>query len=809
MRRKLKIAGLTVAVLLLAGFGWLWFAPCGMGGCAPFSTLDEFQAEGSELFDVNGDPIGVLATVNRRVVTLDSLPDHVPQAFLAVEDQRFYGHGGVDWRRLGGALVRNVRTRGVAEGGSTITMQLARNLFPEHLPYQERSVRRKAMEIRVARQLERAFSKEKILELYLNHIYLGQGAYGIEAASQVYFGKPVAETTVAEAALLGGLPQAPSRTNPRDDLDAAVRRRNVVLGEMAGAGFITGDQAQAGREEPVRLARVRADADGPRAGYFVERVRAELEEEVGPRLYTAGLRVYTTLDPVVQAAAEEEVARQAEAVENGGFGAYRHATLAAARSAEGDEAVAYLQGAAIVMESETGAVRALVGGRDFQESKYDRIYQARRQPGSAFKPFVYLAALERAIPPTRTIEDAPVRITLSGGRAWEPRNYSGRYDGNMTLREALTRSTNTVAVRLAQDVGMGTIIRTARGLGLTGDIPEVPSTALGAADVRPVEMAAAYAAFSNGGEVVRPHVIARIEDRHGNVLYRAQTERRRGVDPAAAYVLTTMLRDVVDRGTGSAVRGAGFGGPAAGKTGTTNASTDVWFAGYTPDLVGIVWFGLDRPETIVRGATGGRIAAPVWGRIMRRVYAEREMPAEWRQPRGVVTEVVDRSTGFVVDDVCPPRGETYTEYFVRSRPPRQLCPDPRFPVLATDGYPYDDLWDGFDGDPPGHVDLDRTGIDWPELEEMRRRGETGVGREPLPGEVAPRDPQRADTARPARGDTAAARPAPGDPAPPAGERTEPPADPAPRDPPRVIGEPVEPPARDPGGGAAEAAEGDD
>jgi penicillin-binding protein 1A len=797
MRRTLKVIALVLVVLAVSGFAWLWFAPCGLGGCAPTSQLHEFQAEGSELFDVNGDALGMLATVNRRVVMLDSLPEYLPQAFLAVEDQRFYGHGGVDWRRFGGALVRNVRSGGVQEGGSTITMQLARNLFPEHLPYRERSIRRKAMEMRVARQIERSFSKDKILELYLNHIYLGQGAYGIDAAAQTYFGKPAAEVTLEEAALLGGLPQSPSRSNPVDGPEAALRRRNLVLEEMAKAGYVTREEADAARELPVRLAPRSARGEQTAAGYFVERVRRELEEEVGPRLYTAGLRVYTTLDPAVQTAAEEEVARQAAAVENGGFGAYRHATLAAAKAREDGEAPAYLQGAAVVMESETGAVRALVGGRDFDESEYDRIFQARRQPGSAFKPFVYLTALNRSMPPSRTLEDAPVRITLAGGRTWEPRNYTGTYAGTMTLREALTRSINTITVRLAQDVGMPAVIGTAQELGLTGDIPNTPATALGSAAVRPIEMAVAYAAFSNGGFRVNPHVIDRIEDRHGNVLYRAPRPRESAVDGASAFVLTSILRDVVDRGTGTPVRAAGFSGPAAGKTGTTNNSTDVWFVGYTPDLVGVVWFGLDQPATIVPGATGGRVAAPVWGRIMRRVYAQREMPAEWTPPRGVVTETVDRATGLVVDETCPARGDAYTEYFVRVRPPRQYCPDPQYPVLVTGSGWYDEELGTYVPDTLSRMD---RGVDWPELEEMRRRGETTTAREPLPGSVSTEIP---DTVRGAstvpRGAADPARTRTGTPAPP---RETPPAAQPPRtrddadaadDEPRLLGRPVEPP----------------
>ena len=738
VRRRLAIVLGVLLVLGLAGFGWLWFGPCGLGGCAPVSDLEKFQAEGSQLFDRTGAPLGVLATVNRRVVPLDSLPEWLPQAVLAVEDRRFYDHGGVDWKRFMGALVRNVRARGVEEGGSTITMQLARNLFPEQLDYRDRSIRRKVLEVRVARQIERAFDKRKILELYLNHIYLGAGAYGVEAAAQTYFGKPASRLTLAEAALIGGLPQSPSRLNPRENRRAARTRRDLVLREMAKAGYITQAQATEAIETPVQLAR-REPRRG-RGSYFQERVRRELEERVGPELYTAGLRVYTTMDPTAQRAAEEEVARQADRIESGAFGTYRHPTYPEAKGQQEDGQTTYLQGAAVVMDARTGAVLALVGGRDYDDSNFDRVWQGMRQPGSAFKPFVYLTALERSIPPTRKIDDAPVEIRMARNDVWSPKNYTGRYDGPITVREALTRSKNTVTVRLAQELGMASVIQTARQMGISTPIPNVPSTALGAAEVRPIDLVRAYAAFANGGLLPEPHVIDRIEDRHGAIVYQAEAQRDRVVDPATAYVLTTMLRDVVDRGTGTPVRAAGFRAPAAGKTGTTNGATDIWFVGYTPELVGAVWFGLDRPQTIVRGeASGGTLAAPVWGRMMQRITGGRG--PDFPMPRGVVTETVDRVTGYVVDPACPPQGATYTEYFVHVRPPRPFCqagipyPAMAFDTLFADeemgAYAYD--YESYDPDTVGMGDLRSRGIDWPELEARRARGDTLT--RPLPGSV--------------------------------------------------------------------------
>lgn len=671
---------------------------------------------------MEGQPFATLATVNRKIISLDSLPPHVPQAFLAIEDKRFYDHSGLDFRRLMGALLANVRSRQVAEGGSTITQQLARNLFPEWLPYQERSLRRKIMEARVARQIERTFEKDKILELYLNHIYLGSGAYGIEAAARTYFGKPAAELTLMEAATLGGLPQAPSQINPRENLDRSTRRRDLVLDQMVEAGYIGVDEAAAAKDEPITLAEGETETEGPEGSYFVERVRRELEETVGSQFYTAGLKIHTTLDRRAQVAAEEELRRQLTAIENGGFGAYRHPVY----SAEGEESARsdYLQGAVVVMDVQTGAVRALVGGRDFSQSKFDRATQAHRQAGSAFKPSVYTAALQRYGSPAQLVEDSPLRLTLSNGQTWEPRNYTGDYDGPITLREALTRSKNTAAVRIAQDVGIDRVVATARSLGITSDIPAYPSTALGAADVRPIELITAYAAFANGGARVEPYLVERVVDRNGRVLWEAQPRRESVLDPAVAFVMTSMLQDVVSRGTGSAVRGVGFSGPAAGKTGTTNDATDAWFVGYTPELVAGVWIGLDDPTTIVRGASGGTLAAPVWGRLMQKVYADRPMPEGWSRPSGVVAAEVDRLTGDVVSEWCPPRGPTYTEYFIGSAPPQRACSgrDMRLRYTFDDSLWIDEEWRT---GAPGAAELEGgavTGrIDWPELEELRQR----------------------------------------------------------------------------------------
>jgi penicillin-binding protein 1A len=735
IKRVILGCGAVLLVLGAALFAWVWFAPCWAGGCAPLDDLAEYQAEGSQLLDIDGKPFGTLATVNRRVVALDSLPAYLPEAFVAVEDRRFYSHSGLDVRRIFGALIRNVKAGGIEEGGSTITMQLARNLFPEWLPYQDRSLKRKLMEARVARQIERTFSKQKILELYLNHIYLGSGAYGVEAAAQEYFGKPAAKLDLAQSATLAALPKAPSDLDPKENPKGAHERRDLVLDRMVQAGYISSAEASDAKQEPLRVVEESEDPKAAPAAYFVERVRREMGDLLGNSFYTAGLKIYTTLDSRAQKVAEEELARELDAIESGAFGTFRHPTYPESKGkSEGTGQTPYLQGAVVLMDAATGEVRALVGGRDHQDSKFDRATQAVRQPGSAFKPFVYLTALENGHSPIDVVEDAPLKITLTGGKVWEPRNYTDSYQGTMTLRDALTRSKNTATVRLAQEVGIPAIISRAHDLGITTPIPDVPSAALGVAGVRPLELVDAYAAFANGGDRVEPHFIRKVVDRHGQVVWEGSAQSAGVIDPAAAFVLTTMLEDVVNRGTGTAVRAVGFRGPAAGKTGTTNDATNVWFVGYTPELVGGVWMGFDTPTEIVRGASGGTLAAPVWGRIMKRVYEGRPMPAGWQVPPGVDTAQVEVGTGRIVGITCPPTGPTYTEYFMGGIPAESCAAMTQYAtVLPGDTAWHDEEWGAIADDTLANAPLP-SGVDWPELEALRRRirvGEAQAGGAPM------------------------------------------------------------------------------
>jgi penicillin-binding protein 1A len=722
-----RILGIVLSLLLLV-FTVLW-SRCGIRGCPDVDELKGYMPEeASVLLDREGEEVGKLMQVNRTIIPLDSLPEYVPQAFVSAEDRRFWDHNGVDWRRVPGAAFANVQSGGIAQGFSTITMQLARNLFPDKLPAAEQTMWRKLGEMRVARDIEKEYSKEEILEMYMNQVYFGSGAWGIEAASQEYFGKSATDLSVAEAALLAAILPAPSRLNPRNDMDAARERQSLVLRAMAEEDHLSDEEADAAIEADVELARGSDQIDAL-APYFVEAVRRELEDVFGRELYTEGFRIYTTLDIDVQRSAEQELERQLRNVESGAYGAFRHERYSAdAEPSEG--ASPYLQGAVVVMDATDGGVLALVGGRDFDESKYNRAIQAKRQPGSAFKPFVYATAIERGYPPTTMLEDRPIRMTLSGGRVWSPANYGDSYAGQLTMREALVQSKNVATVQLSQQIGVSSVLRTAREMGIQSELPNVPAVVLGAGEVTLLEMVAAYSAFATLGDRAAPHFVERIEDRDGNVIWTRETRRQRVIDPAVAFIVTDMMRDVVDRGTATGVRAAGYRGVAAGKTGTTNDNSDAWFIGFTPQAVGGIWIGFDEPTPIVRGATGGAIAAPVWARVMRNLRGG----VEWSPPPGVERRQVD-AYGNIVASNCPIIGEVHEEWFLEGSAPLGRCQLP----------PQDMAWDSSYGGYARYDSLGGAAADASWLQRLRQRL---FGNQADTGLVEPDDRARIRPGRP-------------------------------------------------------------
>jgi penicillin-binding protein 1A len=685
-RRAAVLAGLVAIGVGSCGTGAAvaaWTTACGSDCPTTDQIRDLAPQQASVLYDADGGVLGMFYRERRQVVSIGTLPRHVSLAFVAIEDRRFFEHEGVDLVRLAAAVRDNLIGGWGGPGGSTITMQLARNLFPQQLPMQEKSLRRKLAEMRLARQMEKEFSKEKILELYLNHIYLGSGAYGIEAAARTYFGKPAARLSVTEAATLAALPKGPSHYDPRRNPEGALRRRNLVLEAMADYGIVRPEELAALERTPLTLAPPSGVEHAP---YFVEQVRRELEDRFGELLYTGGLRVHTTLVPGLQQEAERALEAHLEEVERGDYGWFDHPTYEEfTRKHEGDERnvaeTPYLQGVVVVMDPHTGAVLSMVGGRDFEQSQFNRATQALRQPGSAFKPFVYAAALEEGRAPLSHVLDAPLSIRQADGSYWEPKNYEGDYEGSISLREALRRSRNLATIRLGQEVGIEGVRNLARRAGIRTKIPAYPSVFIGAAAVYPLDLVSAYATFANGGIRVEPRLVSRIEDRNGNLLWQPSADPQPTLEPALAWILTDMLREVVDRGTGYNVRNPQVGDipydiPVAGKTGTTNGSTDVWFVGYTPDLLAGVWMGFDRPQTITSGATGGGFAVPVWARVVRKYYESHPTPEAWQRPADVVVRHISRWTGKAVTEDCPYIAGAHDDYFVSTAAPEPGCEAP-------------------------------------------------------------------------------------------------------------------------------------
>ncbi|MBI4265903.1 MAG: PBP1A family penicillin-binding protein [Acidobacteria bacterium] len=624
------------------------------------------MARATTVFDAHDRPAFAIFKEQRIEVPLSRVSPHVVNAIVAVEDQRFFDHGGIDVIRIAGAAWKNLLDGWGTQGGSTITQQLARQSFLSR----DKTVRRKVMEVVVAARLEDEFTKEQILEMYLNKVYFGDGLYGIEAASLGYFGKHAADVDLAEAALLAGLVKAPSTYAPTVSLERAVAARNAALLAMRAAGIIDrGAYDEAVRRE-VRLEDA-LRAQEPFGQYFKEEVRKQLVQRFGwERVYQGGLKVYTTLDLDLQKAAEAEVQRSLEEIERRQARRRRHA-------AADDQT---LQAALVSLDPRTGEVRAMVGGRSFHQSPFNRATQARRQPGSAFKPFVYAAALERGFTPASllTALDTPV-MTVEG--AWVPEDHST--GDAMTIRAAMRSSSNRAAVRMLQEVGLAAAVRYAERLGV-GTVPSVPSLALGSGEVTLMSMAAAYAAFASGGLLPTPLLIRRVESAEGEQLSTASPRAERAVSEATAFLMTTMMADVVDAGTAWQARRVGFRLPAAGKTGTTNDSRDAWFVGYTPRLATGVWVGYDQPRTIIGGGYAGDLAVPLWGRFM--AVATRGHGAEpFRAPGTVTTAAICRISGKLATEDCrdvetvdrdgyPTRQSmVVTEYFVRGTEPHEYC----------------------------------------------------------------------------------------------------------------------------------------
>ena len=665
------------AVVVLALGAWaavgasIWFVRGIVTGLPDGETLHTIgtMAQSTTLLDVNDKPAFTIFREQRIEVPLSGISPHLISAIIAIEDQRFYEHGGIDVVRVAGAALNNLRQGRAAQGGSTITQQLARQSFLT----MEKTYSRKLTEVIVAARLEKQLGKDEILELYLNKVYFGDGLYGVEAASLGYFGRHASELDLPQAALLAGLVKSPSTYAPTVNMERAVARRNVVLQAMRASGAIDDAAYDAAMASTVTLNDTlrREEAYGQ---YFKEEVRKQLVQQFGwERVYQGGLRVYTTLDLEMQKAAEAEVARAIEEIEK------RQAR--ASRRGAPEEPQDPIQAALVALDPKTGEVRAMVGGRSFEESPFNRATQAKRQPGSAFKPFVYAAAIERGYTPATLITnlDAPIE-TLQGD--WVPEDEHLESD-SITMRTALRTSSNRAAVQMLDQVGIPVTVGYAQRMGV-GSVPSVPSLALGSGEVTLMSMTAAFATFANKGMRPAPSLIRRVETTDGEVLYTGGQAPQRAISEATAFLMSSMLADVVNSGTAWPARRVGFTRPAAGKTGTTNDYHDAWFVGFTPNLVAGVWVGYDQPRTIMANGYAGELAVPMWGRFMKTATADDD-PDWFRPPADVSSATICRLSGKLATGTCretvvtdegaiTERSLAYTEYFVEGTEPTEYCP---------------------------------------------------------------------------------------------------------------------------------------
>jgi penicillin-binding protein 1A len=619
------------------------------------------------IFAANGDTLREFYTENRTVVPLSRIPRRLQDAVIAVEDRRFYSHYGIDLRRLVGVIWINL-TSSRSPGASTLTQQLARNLFLTP----EKRVTRKLKEMILAVQIEQIYTKDEILAMYLNEIYLGKGTYGVQAASRTFFGKNVWDLSDAEATMMAGMIQLPERYSPFNHLDAAYRRRSTVLETMISAGFLSRPEAESigATEVHPHQIEVETDVSSGFAAYFVEEVRKQLEADYGAdKLYKEGLKVWTTLVPRYQVWMEEALESHLQAEETAREYPMTKALYDSLTAVgERPETVEYLQGSALLQDVRTGAILGMVGGRSFDDYKWNMSTQANRQPGSIFKPFIYLTALQQGYTPSTILMDTPF-VLDTGVSLWRPKNFSGRFRGPMTVRFALSRSVNTPTAKLYLDFGLAPVLENTDRLGFTTPLPRVPALFLGAGEVTLREVVAAYGTFANHGVYVKQHLITRVESMDGEVLYEVRIQQREALDPAEAYMMCNLLQTTIREGTARSAGWRGFTKSGAGKTGTTNESTNAWFCGFTPSFCGGVWVGFDRALPMGKGATGSRMALPVWTGFMSKITNEKgEEP--FIRPPGIIEATVCLESGMLATSGCD---STAVEVYLPDNFPQTVC----------------------------------------------------------------------------------------------------------------------------------------
>ncbi|HOK05855.1 MAG TPA: PBP1A family penicillin-binding protein [Syntrophales bacterium] len=639
------IAAVAVVSLILIGAALLVYLL--VVDLPSVATLKDYRPSiATRVYADNNELVDEFFLEDRKIIRVADLPKFVIHAFVAAEDSRFFEHRGIDPQSISRAFLKNLGAGRIVQGGSTITQQVAKSLFLTP----ERSYTRKLKEAILAYKIDHYLTKEEILNLYLNQIYLGHGTYGIEAAAQGYFGKSARQLTLPEAAMLAGLPKAPSTYSPFTNPERARQRQAYVLERMYEDGYITQQERERALNTPLVLRSVRPKEKI--APYFVEEVRRYILSRYGSDvLYKEGLEVYTTLNISMQKAARDAVERGLRELED--RQKYERGLV---------------QGALLAMDARTGAIKAMVGGRDFTKSEFNRATQSRRQPGSAFKPFIYTAAFDKGLTPVTTVMDEPIEFPdpSSPDGMWRPKNFDGKYNGPTTLRTAIVQSRNVVTVKVLREIGVDYAAAYAANMGITSPLTKNLSLALGSSGVTLLEMVRAYGVLANQGRRVTPFFITRIVDRTGHIFEENQVKVEQVIDPRIAFISTYIMQDVVESGTGRRVRG--IGRPVAGKTGTTNDVRDAWFIGFTPSLVAGVWVGFDQERPLGHQEVGGRAAAPIWLYFMEKALAG--TPVEtFPVPEGIVFARV----GARGDPEGGARGYIY-ECFLEGTVPENLTP---------------------------------------------------------------------------------------------------------------------------------------
>ncbi len=650
----------------------------------PLAELQRFDMKvGSEVYDRNNNVIHVFSIEKRRLTNLSELPDYLIKGLVAVEDNNFYDHWGMDLKGLGRALVVDVLTGSFSQGASTITQQLARNMFLSL----DKQIPRKIKELLLAIKIEQNYSKDEIIEFYLNKAPFGPGLYGVEVAAQKYFGKDAKDVNIQEAALLIGMPQMPSGRYPYRHYDRALRRRNLVLRRMLDKNVI--NQQEYIRAVNTEIELVKRDQDSSANDYFVEYIRKYLEKKYGTtRLFTEGLKIYTTIDMELQTYADSVLNSHLIKFENANNYEVKYTDFPADTT---DIVTDYVQGAVFSIEPESGYVRVMIGGRNFNHSKLNRMIQSYRPPGSSFKPIIYTTALQNGYTPATIIQDEPTVFIQADTVFWKPNNYSSKYFGYTRMREGLRKSRNIYSAKMTYDIGLDKIIQNAHRFGITTKLYPVYSMAVGSVEVLPYQLISAYTTFPNNGERAKPIFIRRVEDSHGNVLESAEIEKIRVVDEQTAYIMTNMMQSVTEPGgTGAGIRwqpaigdipSISYKWTAGGKTGTTDDFRDAWFIGYNKKLVTGIWVGFDDNRTLGHGKSGASAALPVWPFIMKKAI-ELDSPKnkdgkpiidgslyDFVKPKGIITEKVSKATGLLPKNSFE---ETIEEIFINGTQPTPL-----------------------------------------------------------------------------------------------------------------------------------------